>query len=267
MGEAEVVAALLEAGAEIDRAKRDGGTALHVGAAKGHLAVVATLLARGASLHGEMTSGATALHLAAARGRLTIILALLAAGANPTRTDGSGRTALDLVRASGNCTLEIVDALRSAKAASAIGTSILSLADRFEVARTTSSPRASDHVVLPGEEEMTVTPGGPRGAAADVMATLGSASPPAVVAGGAEEAEQLLRLRSENAEQRHSIAQLHEVVSVLHDQTSGMSALEARAKAAEARASAAEEELVKMRQDFARQVLKCLFLCSFVQQP
>jgi hypothetical protein len=263
MGEAEVVAALLEAGAEIDRAKRDGGTALHVGAAKGHLAVVATLLARGASLHGEMTSGATALHLAAARGRLTIILALLAAGANPTRTDGSGRTALDLVRASGNCTLEIVDALRSAKAASAIGTSILSLADRFEVVRTTSSPRASDHVVLPGEEAL----GEPRGAAADVMATLGSASPPAVVAGGAEEAEQLLRLRSENAEQRHSIAQLHEVVSVLHDQTSGMSALEARAKAAEARASAAEEELVKMRQDFARQVLKCLFLCSFVQQP
>jgi ferritin-like metal-binding protein YciE len=61
-----VVAALLAAGAEVDRAKADYGvTALILAAQNGHAAVVAALLAAGAEVNQAKADGVTALILAA----------------------------------------------------------------------------------------------------------------------------------------------------------------------------------------------------------
>jgi len=82
-GEAEIVDALLAAGARPSVAADDGDTALIAAARWGHRAVVARLLAAGADVETRNGDRLTALMAAAGRGDLECVRLLLAAGADP----------------------------------------------------------------------------------------------------------------------------------------------------------------------------------------
>jgi ankyrin repeat protein len=84
-GHAEVVEALLEAGADpAATADRRQSTALHRAAFKGHAAAVEALLKAGAPADALESPGYAPLHRAAFKGRTNAVRALLAAGADPS---------------------------------------------------------------------------------------------------------------------------------------------------------------------------------------
>ncbi len=100
-GSVEVVQDLLAASprsARPDvRAFHDGFSALHVAAMKGHAEVVQALLAAGADVdQRDECYGFTPLHLAAMEGNVDIVQMLLASGADPYKRDGEGNIAYDL---------------------------------------------------------------------------------------------------------------------------------------------------------------------------
>jgi len=127
-GDADILALLLEAGADLAGAGDDGWNALHVAAKLGRMDLVETLLAAGADTQTRTSSGNDALRIAlasprqnldlirflrqntgttdtlaiAARvGDVTAIRSLLAAGANVDRRHDGGQTALEVAAASG----------------------------------------------------------------------------------------------------------------------------------------------------------------------
>jgi ankyrin repeat protein len=67
-GHTAVVAALLEARADVNAAKNDGATPLFMAAQKGHTAVVAALLEARADVNAATDDGATPLFIAAQDG-------------------------------------------------------------------------------------------------------------------------------------------------------------------------------------------------------
>ena len=81
-GDAQSVATLLAAGADVDDAGPDGVTALMLALTKRHPAIALQLLEAGAD-PSPAEAGYTALHLAAATGQPAVAEALLARGANP----------------------------------------------------------------------------------------------------------------------------------------------------------------------------------------
>ena len=89
-GTPAVVAALLNAGADLEARNNVGSTPLHRVAASGTPAVVAALLDAGADVKKRNTEGWTPLHMAAARGTPALVEALLDAGADPSATDAEG---------------------------------------------------------------------------------------------------------------------------------------------------------------------------------
>ena len=97
-GRAEAVRSLLEEGADVNVARGDGLTPLHLAAENGHLAVAEALVAAGAAIDAGTRIGRyTPLHVAARAGRGAVALRLLEAGADPNaRTTNSGVTALHL---------------------------------------------------------------------------------------------------------------------------------------------------------------------------
>jgi ankyrin repeat protein len=95
-GHAEVVIALLEAGADVSRADGSGRTALAFASRTGSLEIVRLLLLRGAVADGP------ALLQAAQNGREDIVSVLLEAGASPDVIDGTGKTPLILAARSGH---------------------------------------------------------------------------------------------------------------------------------------------------------------------
>ena len=97
-GQVEVVRTLLEAGADVNAARGDGLTALHLAAEGGHDAVAQALVAAGAAVDaGTRVGGYTPLQVAARAGHGGVALRLLEAGADPNaRTTNSGVTALHL---------------------------------------------------------------------------------------------------------------------------------------------------------------------------
>jgi|GEM_PF-1623176 len=78
----------------LDRADRDGNSALHLAAAHNHLPLATLLLARGANLNLTNRDGNTALHLAVTRNQLNVTELLLTRGANPNLTNHAGQTPL-----------------------------------------------------------------------------------------------------------------------------------------------------------------------------
>lgn len=97
-GPAEVVALLLEAGADIDRPGRDGLHPLHNAVAVGHKDIVALLIQKGANVNSKDRLGRTPLYsFAASRGSdIQIARMLLAAGADArSEEDEYHVTALD----------------------------------------------------------------------------------------------------------------------------------------------------------------------------
>jgi ankyrin repeat protein len=98
-GDADRVRELLESGADVNGASKEGVTALMKACSAGHLECVRVLLAAGATIEGEpvgsgFTPGFTAWMAANLSGNLEIIRALLRAGANVNEVNGEGGTAL-----------------------------------------------------------------------------------------------------------------------------------------------------------------------------
>ena len=113
-GHAAAIAALLEAGADVDAETDDHMTALMFAAGGGAAAAVAALLAAGAEVNAKGKSGMTALMCAANGGHPAAIAALLAAGAEVEATEETGMTALDIVKYNRNRMMTVASPERHA---------------------------------------------------------------------------------------------------------------------------------------------------------
>ncbi|XP_030764680.1 ankyrin repeat domain-containing protein 12 isoform X2 [Sitophilus oryzae] len=92
-GSTKAILALSRAGAQIESADRDGLTALHCAASRGHTDCIDTLLTLcGASPDVIDSNGCTALHYAVTLGHADATALLLAHGADPNRQDRKGRS-------------------------------------------------------------------------------------------------------------------------------------------------------------------------------
>ncbi len=100
-GDAAAVRALLQTGTEVNAARGDGITALHLAAEHGHAEAARTLLDAGAAVErGTRIGHYTPLHLAARGGHGDVVALLLDAGADPlAATTNSRATALHLASA------------------------------------------------------------------------------------------------------------------------------------------------------------------------
>lgn len=100
-GDAAAVRALLQTGTEVNAARGDGITALHLAAEHGHAEAARTLLDAGAAVErGTRIGRYTPLHLAARGGHGDVVALLLDAGADPlAATTNSRATALHLASA------------------------------------------------------------------------------------------------------------------------------------------------------------------------
>jgi ankyrin repeat protein len=97
-GDSDAVWALIASGADVNEARGDGMSALHVAAEAGDARVVEELLSHGAEVDvGTRIGSYTPLHLAARGAHVDVLRALLAAGADANaRTTTSGVTPLHL---------------------------------------------------------------------------------------------------------------------------------------------------------------------------
>ncbi|MEY4429927.1 MAG: hypothetical protein RLZZ182_2616 [Pseudomonadota bacterium] len=93
-GQADVVKALLKAGARPDWPGLEGHRALALAAREGHTPVMQTLLQAGADVNAQGAHGQQAVHLAAARGQVRALQKLKAEGANLRAHNEAGRTPL-----------------------------------------------------------------------------------------------------------------------------------------------------------------------------
>lgn len=97
-GDIATLKTLLEEDSSLLEAKdKDGSTALHCAAWKGHQAVVTFLLASGANVNAHNENdhwGTTALHAAAHANRTAIVQLLIDSGAEINATDMNGKTPL-----------------------------------------------------------------------------------------------------------------------------------------------------------------------------
>ena len=83
----------------------NGATPLLIAAAKGHREIVALLLDHGADVKPTTTNGWTALHVAAIAGDREIVALLLQQGADKTAKDTKGLRPIDRARQQGHSTL------------------------------------------------------------------------------------------------------------------------------------------------------------------
>jgi hypothetical protein len=81
-GHTEVIRALVEAGATVDRPRQDGATPLLAASQMGHVAAVEALLGGGAAVDRPMPDGATPLFIASQEGHTDVVRRLLVAGAD-----------------------------------------------------------------------------------------------------------------------------------------------------------------------------------------
>jgi ankyrin repeat protein len=93
-GYADLTGILLEAGAQVNATKYEGSTPLHAAAQKGYEDVVKVLLAAGAHVMCKRRNHATPLHLAAQNGHAQVVGILLKAGAEINARAAKGMTPL-----------------------------------------------------------------------------------------------------------------------------------------------------------------------------
>ena len=96
LGLAEVVKALIDAGAPLERTDPGGNNALWAACRSGRVETVGVLLKAGMNPNRQNASGATVLMDAAATGQTELVALLLAEGADPMLRRGDNRSALDL---------------------------------------------------------------------------------------------------------------------------------------------------------------------------
>ncbi|KAK1286643.1 hypothetical protein QJS10_CPB20g00248 [Acorus calamus] len=89
-------------GGELDARDREGRTAVHVAAGKGHVQMVRMLVEGGADKDARSGDGRTALHRAAANGDRDMVVALLEMGADCEIPTVRGQTPLDVARDKGH---------------------------------------------------------------------------------------------------------------------------------------------------------------------
>jgi ankyrin repeat protein len=92
-GEAERLAAYVDAGAPVDLTDANGNTLLMLAAYHGHAAAVSVLLARGASVNAINDRGQTPLAGAVFQGYVDVVQTLMAAGADPDLGSPTARQA------------------------------------------------------------------------------------------------------------------------------------------------------------------------------
>jgi len=101
--QADIAAALLDAGADVDVCDvLCGETALMVAADHGHELMVSTLLRAGAEMDTVNTAGNTAMHLAAHAGWVQVLHVLIEAGAAVRVTNWRSETPADVAAKQGH---------------------------------------------------------------------------------------------------------------------------------------------------------------------
>ena len=90
-------AALLDAGADVNRGRTDGATALHEAAETGQVDVIRILMERGAEVAAETDRGDTPAIAAARCGQLTALHCLAELGADLDHRNADGQTARSIV--------------------------------------------------------------------------------------------------------------------------------------------------------------------------
>ena len=112
-GDLSEVERLLDNGANPNAVNDGGGTALMMGAGKGHAEVVKLLLSAGANPNFELyNSGKTALYWAVKSGHAEVVKLLLSAEANPNAANDDGETALMQAVRNGHTDAEYVKIVR-----------------------------------------------------------------------------------------------------------------------------------------------------------
>jgi len=109
-GHLDVARLLVEAGADIDKAKDNGYTSLHIASLWGHLEVVKYLVEQGADKDKATNVGRTPLYIASAIGRVDVVRVLLEQGADKDKTNNRGLTPVMIAEKEGHN--EIVDILK-----------------------------------------------------------------------------------------------------------------------------------------------------------
>ena len=97
-GHVGAVRLLLEKGAEVDRADENGRTPLYIACDKGHVDAARLLLEKGAEVDRAMKNGATPLWTACGNGHVDVARLLLARGADAERANQQGTTPLDAAK-------------------------------------------------------------------------------------------------------------------------------------------------------------------------
>jgi ankyrin repeat protein len=93
----KIIHALLDAGAEVDRGRKDGATALHEAAETGQVDIINLLVARGANVSAETDKGDTPAITAARHGQLAALRCLGELGADLDHHNAEGATARTLI--------------------------------------------------------------------------------------------------------------------------------------------------------------------------
>jgi cytohesin len=93
-GHIEIVRALIDAGADVNKVRDNGMTPLFAAAYKGHGDIVRALIDAGADVNKARDDGATPLFAAAQQGHVEIVRALIDAGADVNKARDVGETLL-----------------------------------------------------------------------------------------------------------------------------------------------------------------------------
>lgn len=101
----DLLAVLLDAGAQVNAKGELGATPLHIAAAHGRASAVELLLTAGADITAQADNGSTPLHYSVAFGSTnvaTVVSSLLRNGASTDVVDGKGKTPIDLSKEKGS---------------------------------------------------------------------------------------------------------------------------------------------------------------------